>query len=95
MPTWLVYKKMIDAFRIAALAINLGDKHATFHVTAEELGAEPARGDWQAQDVWTGHLMQKATVNSARPWQLQALAPHTSSFVVFTAQQTPRNDAAK
>ena len=87
MPTWLVYKKKLDAFRIAALAINLSDKHVTFQVTAEELGAESAKGSWHAQDVWTGQRMQKTTVNHAHPWRVQALAPHTSNFVVFIAQQ--------
>jgi hypothetical protein len=86
MPGWLVYKKKIDAFRIAALAINLADKPVTFQVTAEELGAQPEKGAWQPLDVWTGHIMDK-TVTQTRPWQLQALAPHTSSFVLFTAAE--------
>ena len=86
MPGWLVYKKRISAWRIAALAINLADEPATFQVTAGDLGADPGRGAWHAQDVWTGRAVGRTVVTADRPWQLRALAPHTSSFVLFTAR---------
>jgi hypothetical protein len=89
-PSWLVYKKRIDSARIAALAINLGSAPASFEVTLSELGGKPSRtrpsllenGGLQAQDVWTGEHAPKAVTNN-QPWRLEALAPRSSSFVMF------------